>query len=157
MNGDAVETPKDLSERIAKIEPGQTVTVTVVRDGGKQDIKVKLGNLNDFDESQHASASQTQPEQPATPGSLDGLGLTLEANPDGEGVRVAGVADDSPASDKGLQAGDVIVAVGSQTVNSISDVEHAIAQAQDRGRDAVLFRVQGENGSRFVGVPFERG
>ena len=32
-----------------------------------------------------------------------------------------------------------------------------IASAQDRGRDAVLFQVQGENGSRFVGVPFERG
>ena len=27
----------------------------------------------------------------------------------------------------------------------------------DKGRDAVLFRVQGESGTRFVGVPFERG
>jgi hypothetical protein len=42
-------------------------------------------------------------------------------------------------------------------VNSIDDVEQGVASAQDRGRDAVLFRVQGENGTRFVGVPFEQG
>jgi len=72
-------------------------------------------------------------------------------------VRVASVDEESPAGDKGLQQGDVIVAVGSKTVNSIADVESAISAAQDQGRDAVLFRVQGEQGSRFVGVPFERG
>ena len=65
--------------------------------------------------------------------------------------------DESPASDKGLQAGDVIVAVGSKTVNSVSDVEAGVADAQDRGRDAVLFRIQGQSGTHFVGVPFERG
>jgi hypothetical protein len=42
-------------------------------------------------------------------------------------------------------------------VNSVDDVEKGISAAQDRCRDAVLFRVQGEDGSRFVGVPFERG
>ena len=68
-------------------------------------------------------------------------------------MRVASVDDESPAADKGLEAGDVIVAVGSKSVNSVADVEAGIAAAQDRGRDAVLFRVQGENGSRFVGVP----
>jgi hypothetical protein len=51
----------------------------------------------------------------------------------------------------------VIVAVGSKAVSSLDEVEAGVADAQDRGRDAVLFRVQGENGTRFVGVPFERG
>ena len=51
----------------------------------------------------------------------------------------------------------MIVAVGSKSVNSVSDVEAGIADAQDNGRDAVLFRIQGQNGTRFVGVPFERG
>ena len=42
-------------------------------------------------------------------------------------------------------------------MKSVDDVEKGVADAQERGRDAVLFRVQGENGTRFVGVPFERG
>jgi serine protease Do len=144
---------------IAAIDPGEKITVTVNREGSERDISVTLGNLNDFDrEQQQASAQPNDQGQQATPsGSLEALGLTVEQNPDGGGVRVTGVQEDSPAADRGLQEGDVIVAVGSQTVNSIDDVEKGISNAQDRGRDAVLFRVQGENGTRFVGVPFERG
>ncbi len=157
VNGNAVASPKELSETIAKIEPGAKITVTVMRDGSEQEFDVTLGNLNDFDEQQQASADQPEVAPDATPGSLEALGLKLEQNPDGEGVRVASVDEESPAADKGLQAGDVIVAVGSKPVTSIADVEEGVAAAQDRGRDAVLFRVQGENGTRFVGVPFERG
>jgi serine protease Do len=142
---------------IASIDPGAKITVTVLRDGSERDIPVTLGNLSDFDHQQQASADPSDQSQPATPGSLEALGLTLEQNPDGDGVRVAKVEEESPAADRGLQAGDVIVAVGSQTVNSVDDVEKGVSAAQDRGRDAVLFRVQGENGTRFVGVPFERG
>jgi serine protease Do len=158
VDGKAVKDPKALSEMIAGIEPGKKITVTVLRDGSARDIDVTLGNLNDFDTSQQASADQEeQPNSGVEHGSLAALGLTLEPNPDGEGVRVAGVADESPAADKGLRPGDVIVAVGSKAVSSLDEVEAGVADAQDRGRDAVLFRVQGENGTRFVGVPFERG
>ena len=88
---------------------------------------------------------------------LDDLGLTLEPNPDGSGVLVAEVADGSPAADRGIQAGNVIVAVGSRSVSTPDEVASGIADAQDRGRDAVLLRVEGENGTHFVGVPFNRG
>ncbi len=156
VDGKAVKDPRSLSQMIAGIEPGKMVTISVLRDGKSQDVKVTLGNLNDFDKTQQASNDQPQ-SSGVQHGSLAALGLTLEPNPDGEGVRVAGVTDESPASDKGLQQGDVIVAVGSKSVNSVSDVEAGIADAQDNGRDAVLFRIQGQNGTRFVGVPFERG
>jgi serine protease Do len=156
VNGQTVADPKALSETIARFEPDTKVKITLLRDGKEREIEVTLGNLNDFDSSQVASAEPSTPEQ-VTPGSLEALGLKLEPNPDGEGVRVSEVTEESPAADKGLQAGDVIVAVGSKAVNSIADVEAGVSDAQDRGRDAVLFRVQGEQGTRFVGVPFERG
>lgn len=157
VDGKPVKDPKTLSEMIAGFDPGKKVTVTVLRDGQSRDIEVTLGNLNDLDQTQQASAEQSQSPNGVEHGSLAALGLTLEPNPDGEGVRVAGVNEESPAADKGLQAGDVIVAIGSKSVSSIADVEAGIADAQDRGRDAVLFRVQGENGTHFIGVPFERG
>lgn len=157
VNGKAVDSPKALSETIAAIDPGEKITVTVMRDAREQDLSVTLGNLSDFDQQQQASADQDNSTPNATPGSLETLGLTLEQNPDGDGVRVAGVTEDSPAADRGLEVGDIIVAVGSRTVNSVSDVEEGVAAAQDRGRDAVLFRVQREDGTRFVGVPFDRG
>jgi len=63
-----------------------------------------------FDQQQQASADQDEPTPNVTPGSLETLGLTLEQNPDGDGVRVAGVTEDSPAADRGLEVGDIIVA-----------------------------------------------
>jgi serine protease Do len=156
VNGKPVTDPKTLSETIARIEPGQQITVTVVRDGKEQEIKVTLGDLSDFDASQQAAVEQ--PAAPPTPTStsLDALGLKVEDNPNGEGLVVTEVAEESPAAEKGLTPGDVIVAVGGQSVESTADIEEGINAAQGRGRDAVLFRIQGENGTRFVGVPFER-
>ena len=157
VNGEAVKDPKELSEKISRFEPEQKVTVTVLRDGQERQFDVTLGDLSQVDETQEAKAN-TAPQTPdAQPGSLDGLGLTLEKNPNGEGVVVTGVADDSPAADKGITSGDVIVAVGGKAVESVADVEAGVAAAQERDRGAVLFKVQGEQGVRFVGVPFERG
>ncbi len=158
VNGEAVANPKALSERIARIEPGESITVTVLRDGKEQEFDVGLGNLNEFDE-QAAAESDDEPaeEQETEVGSLDILGLTVEANADGDGVVVTGVSDDSVAAEKGLQAGDVIVSVGGESVTSIEDPENGGSDAQQRGRDAVLLRVQRENNTSFVGVPLERG
>ena len=158
VNGKAIADPKALSETIARIEPGQSINVTVMRDGKEQEFKVGLGNLNEFDEQAAADSEDEPSEAPDTQvGSLDGLGLTVETNPDGDGVVVTGVSDDSVAAEKGLQAGDVIVSVGGETVKSIEDLENGVSDAQERGRDAVLLRVQRENGTSFVGVPLERG
>jgi serine protease Do len=158
VDGKAVEDPKALSQMIAAMDPGQKIKVTVLRNGNSREVEVTLGDLNDFDEQQQADASSQQnDDQPMQTGTLEDLGLTVEANPNGDGVLVSSVDEDSPAADRGIEAGNVIVAVGSRIVTSPSDVEQAISEARDNDRDAVLFRVQGENGTRFVGVPFDRG
>jgi serine protease Do len=118
-----VKDPKELSATISRMDPDQRVTITVVREGREQQIEVTLGNLNDLDRTQQASASPEQAPEKAQTGSLDGLGLTVGPNETGEGVVVTGVADESPASETGLTAGDVIVSVGGQDVRSVGDVE----------------------------------
>jgi serine protease Do len=157
VDGKAVKDPKDLSATIARLEPDQTVTVTVMRNGSEQDIKVTLGNLNQLDQTEQANASPDSSTGKLQPGSLEGLGLTVEQNPNGEGLVVTQVTEDGPSATKGINQGDVIVSVGGKTVESVSDLEQGIAAAKDQGRDAVLLKVQGEQGSRFVGVPFDRG
>jgi len=47
------------------------------------------------------------------------------------GVLVTSVEDDSPAAKAGLQAGDVITAVGDTTVNTPSDLMRAVHSAED--------------------------
>jgi serine protease Do len=156
VNGEAVTDPKALSETIAEMEPEQEITVTVLRDGDEQEIEVTLGDLNDLDD-QMAEIEPNESDDDVELGSLDGLGITVDENPDGDGVVVTGVEDDSPAAETGIEAGDVIVGVGSEAVESVADVEAGIADAQENDRDAVLFRLQDDNGAHYVGVPFERG
>ena len=157
VNGRIVEDPKQLSEMIAELDPGERIIVTVLRDGDMRDIRVTLGNLNEFDQMQASIDDEEMEITPVQPGSLDDLGLVLEPNPDGTGVLVADVEEGSPADERGIQPGNVIVAVGSRAVNSPEDVEDSVEIARERGRDAVLLRVQGDTGVRFVGVPFDRG
>ena len=157
VNGTSVADPKALSQTIARFEPGRKIAVTILRDGQEREIDVTLGDLNDLDQSAEANAQPEKQDESVEKGSLDGLGITVEPNKDGEGVVVTGVADDSPAAENGIRAGDVIVSVGGQTVDSIEDVEKGVSAAEDKGRGAVLFKVEGENGTRFVGVPFQQG
>ncbi|MYZ48878.1 Do family serine endopeptidase [Propylenella binzhouense] len=151
VDGKDVKGPRELAQIIAGYDPGATVTLDVVRNGSTQQIEVKLGNL-----AQVASTGTDQAPD-AQPGSFEGYGLALAPNDGGDGVLVTGVDDGSAASEKGLQAGDVIVAVGGQKVSSVSDVKSGIASAQKNGRKAVLVQVQSERGTRFVALPVEKG
>jgi len=155
VDGTTVKDPKELSQKIAGLEPDRSVKVSVLRDGSTRDFDVTLGNLNELDQQTAATASE--PDATPEPASVDSLGLTLEPNLNGDGVTVAGVADDSPASETGLSAGDIILSVGDRTVASVDDVQEGIDAAKESGREAVLLKVQSERGTRFVGVPFERG
>ena len=157
VNGTAVKGPKELSQTIAAFEPEEKITVTVVRNGEEQEIDVTLGDLRQLDETQQASVEPEAAPEATEAQTLEGLGLAVEENPDGDGVVVTEVGEDSPAAEKGLEKGDVIVAIGGKAVKEVADVESGIAAAKEQGRGAVLLKVQGQNGTHFVGVPLERG
>ncbi len=153
VDGTKVKGPRELSKVIAAYDPDTSVDITVWRDGKKQDISVTLGRLNEQDQ-----ALAGQPQQEDTSTSLDDLGLVLttkaEAGMEGEGVVIADIDPDSPAAEKRLSAGDVILEVAGMKVNSPADVLEALDKAEKDGRKAVLFRVEGNNNStRFVALP----
>ena len=90
-------------------------------------------------------------------GSLGDFGLTVTQSDDGAGLVVTDVDSDSEAAERGIQAGDVIVAVNSQQVSSTADVEKAVEAATKAGRKAVLFQISREDTNRFVALPVAKG
>jgi serine protease Do len=150
VNGETVEGPRELARMIAAMDPGAEVEVLVWRNGDEQTVPVTLGQLEE-----ERQARLDTPD-PAEPSSLEGLGLTLTPNRDGEGVLVSGIEDGSPAAERGIATGDVIVSVAGERVSDVRSVEEHIANVRNEGRRAVLMQVQGENGTRFVAIPLER-
>ena len=66
---------------------------------------------------------------------------------------IAEIDPESPAAEKRLNTGDVILEVAGMKVNSPSDVLKALDKAEKDGRKAVLFRVESNNTTRFVALP----
>ena len=72
------------------------------------------------------------------------------------GVVVTTVTANSPAAEKRVQPGDVIVEINQQAVREPSDVITRMAEAKKQGRKSILFLVANAQGEvRFVALPVE--
>ncbi|HZP20899.1 MAG TPA: Do family serine endopeptidase [Bauldia sp.] len=152
VNGKAVKDPRELASLIAGMAPGSKVTVTYIRDGVSKDVEVTLGTLP----AEKTAAADTE-TSPAKPASLEDFGLAIGPAPDGsEGVAITDVDPNGQAAERGLQPGDVIVAVGDAAVKAPADVEKKIASAKADGLKAVLLRVKSGDNTRFVALSFAR-
>ncbi|TKT81246.1 Do family serine endopeptidase [Aquamicrobium sp. LC103] len=153
VDGSEVASPRELARAIGSIAPGKTVDVSLWRNGKAENVEVKLGELPR--DQQQASADSSAPAAPTS--TLEDFGLTIAPADSGKGLVVTDVDPDSPAAERGIQPGDVIVAVNSQIINGSEDVSKAIEQASKAGRKAVLVQVTRDDASRFVALPIQQG
>ncbi|MEQ8305830.1 MAG: Do family serine endopeptidase [Hoeflea sp.] len=156
VDGEAVEDPRDLAKKIAAIEPGKTTDITVWRNGESETISVELGTLPTETAALNTD-DRNEPSAPQAEATLDDFGLTVVPAENGKGLLITSVAADSAAEERGLRAGDVIVAVNNQDVADAADVVGIIDNAASDGRKAALFQVENENRSRFVALPIDQG
>jgi serine protease Do len=154
--------------RMVADEPiGKKVKVTVLRKGERQEIDVTLGRLEDAEKELTAvegadPAPETPPPVVAGPLGLSLADLTGEARtqyeikPEIKGVVVTGVAEGSPASEKRIQAGDVIVEISQEPVSTPDEVEKRIETLKQDGRKSALLLLANKDGDlRFVAVRIE--
>jgi len=148
VDGQEVKNARELARDIAGFAPGQTVDVTVWRGGEKSEISVTLTKMP----GEKTASAQSGEEQA---GKL-GLSLAPSGSVDGvekDGVVVVGVEPGSPAEERGLRSGDVIVTVGGKKVETPQDVREAVTELRKEGRKAVLMQVETASGARFVALP----
>ena len=151
IDGKDVADSRDLSRKVAGIKPGDTVPLTVVRNGKTMDVEVKIGTMPD--DPKMASKDQGSKEDTKTV-SLADLGLKVASAQDGAGVTVMEVAEGSAAADLGLKAGDTILEVAGVEVHAPSDVRAAL-KANDKKK--VLMLVKTDEGQRFIALPTAKG
>lgn len=153
VNGSKIESPKDLSRRIAGLRPDTDVDLTIFRRGKTEIIKVKLGTLPESRQTASLDETPVTPDQPTV---MEEFGLELKPSSDGKGVIVGEIDADSPLADKGVRNGDTITEIDSKTVAGPGAAKEAIENARKSGKKAVLLRIEGAGGTRFVAMPLTK-
>jgi S1-C subfamily serine protease len=124
VNGRPVQTASSLRARLGVLPVGETVELNVQRDDGMHSIHARIGEI----ESRHAQKGRSIPEL---------VGATLAAvqgdrqQGSESGVLVVSVEAGTPAFDRGLRPGDLIVGVNRRRVDS---VEGLAQRLRARGR-----------------------
>src|SRR5262245_34589348 len=128
-----IKDARDLARKISMMASGKAVKVTVLRKGEEKTLTVTLGNMP------NERQARADADRDAAGSATGKLGLTLAPAKDVSGAGNAGVAvvsvePDSPAAERGMRTGDVILDVGGKTVSDVSEVRKAVADARAQGK-----------------------
>ncbi len=159
FNGEDVKDMHSLPRIVAETAIGKQVPVVIWRDGKQQTLPTTVGEMPD--DQQQVAAVAPEKTSPTKPLELSGLGLKLapltadardkfQLAQDLKGVLITDVASGTPAADRGLKAGDVIVEVQQEEVATPADVQDRVEKARKASRKSVLMLVQGADGQRWV-------
>ncbi len=159
VEGENIESSRDLARKIATINPKENITIKVLRDGKERDISVKLGTFPTS--RQLAALNKDDKPSASSDEQMDGLGLSIapaSSKPGAgkKGVVITKVDPDSSAAEKGLRAGDVILKVGGKDVSNPEDVADSVKKAKDKGRTAVNMLVRSGENQRFIAIPLKK-
>ena len=138
FNRAKLQSADELIDLVAEAGPGDEVTLSINRNGRAVTEVVTLGKREHRDERRF-SARRLDPKQSYSffeSLSNTYIGVSLETisgqllayfgSDEGGGALIKKVAEDSPADKAGLEAGDVIVKVDGQGIESLVDVQDAV-------------------------------
>jgi len=163
FDNQSVTEMRKLPRIVADTKIGQPVDVGIWRKGKKMTVRVTIGELEESGQ-QTASVDPKAPRQSIE--KLVALGMTLaqltdqlkqryEIGDDVKGVVVTGVRQGSPASEKGINSGDVILEVNQDEVLVPANVVQKIREARASDRRSVLLRVYRRDTFLYVVVRLE--
>ena len=133
--GTRVYDTYDVARELNNLSPGTPLEVRLVRGGESLTLRVVLsegGEILAAAQKADPQPTQPQPTQPTQPrpqpkaGERVRLGVRLQAREAGPGLEVVEVDPDSPASEAGLQKGDILVAMGRTQIRSMDDLANAL-------------------------------
>lgn len=168
FDGKDVTDMKRLPRIVAETPIDKTVKVAVWRKRQQTTLDVKVGELDEADKQAEATPAPQPKQQQGAGTTVKALGLSLSGvtpdlkqkfslSDDADGVVVVDVANDSPAAEKGLKPGDVIVEVAQQEVKNPGQVTAKIDEAKRSGRKSILLLVDRAGDLRFVALRIDQG
>jgi len=159
FNNTDVREMRFLPRIVADTPVGAQVPVVVWRNGREQTVTVTVAELPA--EQQQAAVQPNQPAPRPQQMELSGLGLKISPitpesrerfslRPESRGVVITEVSPNSPAAERELRVGDVIVEVQQERVNSPQEVQDRLERLRRQGRATALLLIESAQGQRWV-------
>jgi len=139
---------------VARVKPGQNVSVKILRDGETKNLRVTVNELPGSDQLAKADSKAGGDDSEALKG-VAVTDLSREARrqfdiPENvKGALVAEVEADSAAREAGLKPGDVILEINRKPVRGAEDAVKLTENPKDK---TTLLRVWSNGGTRYVVV-----
>ena len=155
FDGTPIREARDLSMAASHAAIGSEAQLTVVRQGARQDIGIKMARLQQPGAQTLASSgsgtSEAAPRLGVTVSSLDGdARRQLGLDDDAQGAVITSTDPEGAGAHAGLQPGDVIEQVGNTPVSDGPSLAKALGQTRN---DTALLLVERSGQQRFLAVP----
>lgn len=162
INGTTVVDATTTTRVVGSLPAGSKNSFVVLRDGERTNVSVIVGERPE-DLSAAFGNDEERPSEPEAEAEEAPLGVSLRPLDDAtrdemglsqseSGMIVQSVDSDGPMGELGLRPGIVILDVNGAPLNSVQDLEDAIARAKAQGRDKVLMAVRSGQRTGFVPV-----
>jgi serine protease Do len=130
VNGENIDSARDLTGLIADTGIGDTVKIKVLRDGKSRTFEIKIAKREETKISRESAPKEKQAElgirvADITPETARRFNLE-----DTNGVIVVGIDSDSKAAESGLKVHDIIKEVNHQGITSVKDLDKAISEVE---------------------------
>jgi len=148
FGGKKVQEMNNLPPMVAQTTIGEEVEIVVIRKGGEEKLTVKIGELKEeaevaattvpnIEESLGLSVQELTPELAKS--------LSLEGE---KGVLISGILEGSPASEAGLQRGDLIQEIENEQVGDMDDYKRILGESASKSQILMVVRHGGH--TRYV-------
>jgi S1-C subfamily serine protease len=142
INGDEVTSGSVLAETVTGLAIGDTVTLTIERDGESQDIDVTLGAASEIQMQPSGRGPRMFMQQPGE------LGLNYDA--ENGTLTITELSEDNPLYTAGLRADDVITAVDGEALDPMALFEYIAGLGPD---GTVTLTVERDGESQDIEIP----
>jgi serine protease Do len=153
VNGKPIEQSSELPGLIASTQPGSNATLDVWRHGSSESLTARIALLDEG--RQTAGAPEPQPAAGSRFAQTPRLGLAVRPLSAAEQTRAQTPGRlvveqaEGPSAAAGVQAGDIIIAVGDTPVSSADDLRKAAQNAKD---SSVALLIQREDQRIYVPI-----
>lgn len=149
--GKKIKTVKQFRMLVANHTPGEKVKMTVIRDGKQKQLTFTLGDRAEYlklaaGESKAEEAWMGMEVTSVHSDVARSMGIKEKT-----GVVVIGVEGGSPAEEKGIKPGDVILQVGEHQIKDLKDYQEAVQKLKGSEKP-ILFLIKRGKWTRFVAL-----